>query len=98
MTAKRTKPASTPARTAGGSPVTQSHIETWADEAERGYDLGQLRPKKVGRPSMGSGPADVTTVRLTPELRAALDQWAAAHGVDPSTVIRDALQRYLKAG
>ena len=52
-------------------PVTESEVQALAAEAEAGYDIAALsarRPKR-GRPSLGSAPATVESVRLDPELR-----------------------------
>jgi predicted transcriptional regulator len=47
---------------------------------------------------IGSGPADTLPVRLDPELRKAVDDWATAEHTTPSQVIRESLRRYLKVG
>lgn len=45
-----------------GEPVTEEQIDAWADEAERGYSVEQLR--KGGRPTVGDGPGGVIAVRM----------------------------------
>ena len=50
--------------TVNGVPVTDEMIQQWADEAEQGYDVKQLR--KRGRKTMGDGPARVVPVRVDP--------------------------------
>ncbi len=50
-----------------GVPVTDEMIQGWADEAERGYDVEQLR--KRGRQPIGDGPARVVSVRLDDSLQ-----------------------------
>ena len=50
-----------------------------------------------GRPSLGSGPASVESVRLDPELRQELVYRAEADGTTPSEVIRQVLRRHLHA-
>ncbi len=77
-----------------GKPVTDADIEQMAAEAEAGYDIAKLRPRG-GRPSMGSGPAEVVPVRLDPELRAAVEARATADDTSTSEVIREALRRFL---
>ena len=77
-----------------GRPVTEADIERMAAEAEAGYDVAALRPRG-GRPSMGSGPAEVVPVRLDPELRAAVEARATADETTTSEVIREALRRFL---
>jgi Ribbon-helix-helix protein, copG family len=80
--------------TSRGKPITEADIERMAAEAEAGYDLSKLRPRG-GRPSMGSGPAEVVPVRLDPELRAAVEARASADDTTTSEIIREALRRYL---
>jgi hypothetical protein len=82
--------------TSRGKPITDADIERMADEAEAGYPPERLRPRG-GRPAMGSAPADVVPVRLDPELRAAVEQRAAADATTSSDVIRRALREYLHA-
>ena len=56
------------------SDVTNEQIQAWADEAERGYDVDELR-SRMGRPRLDlSGPAQVVPVRLTPAQLAKLDE------------------------
>ena len=64
-------------------------------EAEAGYDVDELLSRRRGRPSMGSGPADVVPVRLDLELRRAVETRAARDDATTSEVIRSALRRYL---
>ena len=80
--------------TSRGKPVTDADIEKMAAEAEAGYDIAKLRPRG-GRPSMGSGPAEVVPVRLDPELRAAVEARATADDTTTSDIIRDALRHFL---
>jgi hypothetical protein len=69
-----------------------SLIERLADEAEAGYDVEEIlgRRGKRGRPSLGTGPSAVESVRLDPELKERLVRRAEADGVPVSDVIRDA--------
>ena len=87
-------------RTKTGKVVTDADIEKFAAEAEAGYDVDELiaRRGKRGRPTLGSGPASVESVRLDPELRDALASRAEAEGRSTSEVIRQALRDYLRAG
>ncbi|MBA3807290.1 MAG: ribbon-helix-helix protein, CopG family [Solirubrobacterales bacterium] len=85
--------------TRSGQPITDKEIETFAAEAEAGYDVDELvarRPKR-GRPALGSSPASVESVRLDPELREELVQRARLQGTTPSEIIREALRRFLRA-
>jgi hypothetical protein len=87
-------------RTKSGKPITDADIEKYAAEGEAGYDVDELinRRGKRGRPTLGSGPASVESVRLDPELRDALASRAEAEGTSTSEVIRQALRDYLRAG
>jgi hypothetical protein len=87
-------------RTKSGKVVTEADIEKYAAEAEAGIDVDELnrRRGKRGRPTLGSGPASVESVRLDPELRDALASRAEAEGTSTSEVIRQALRDYLEAG
>lgn len=76
-----------------GTPVTDGEVQRWADEAERGYDVGRLR--KRGRRPMGDGPAKVVPVRLDDELLATLDERAEHDHVSRSEVIREAIRAYV---
>ena len=85
--------------TASGTPITDDLLEQLADEAERGYDPGQLvaRRGRRGRPRLGVEPSSVESVRLDPELKALLVRRADDEGVPVSEVIREALRAHLKA-
>jgi hypothetical protein len=83
---------------ADGTPITDEMIEEMADEAERGYDVDSIRGKQGGRPSMGSAPSSVESVRLDPELKRALLLRASEDGVSVSETIRKALRQYVQAG
>ena len=86
--------------TSSGRPITDAEIETLAAEAETGYDVDELiaRRGRRGRPTLGSAPAAVESVRLEPELRAELARRAGAEGTTTSAIIREALRSYLKTG
>jgi hypothetical protein len=85
--------------TKSGHPITDEDVEKLAAEAEVGYDVDTLiaRRNKRGRPTIGSGPSSVESVRLDPELRGKLLERAEADGTTPSELIREALRRYLEA-
>jgi Ribbon-helix-helix protein, copG family len=81
-----------------GTPITDETIEAMADEAERGYDTDEiLRRRQGGRPSIGSAPASVESVRLDPELKRDLLLRAADERVSVSELIRRALRQYVRA-
>lgn len=83
--------------TKSGTPITDEAIERLADEAEQGYDVEEIigRRGKRGRPSLGTGPSTVESVRLDPELKERLARRAEADGVPVSDVIREALRHHL---
>jgi len=86
--------------TKSGRPITDAMVNELAREAEAGYDIERLisRRGKRGRPSLGSAPASVESVRLDPELRRELAERASAEDMSTSEVIREALRRHLRSG
>ena len=76
-----------------GKPVTDTDIQDWAHEAERGYDVEQLR--KSGRKPIGDGPARVVPVRIDAALLAALTERAERGHISRSEVIRAAIRSYV---
>jgi Ribbon-helix-helix protein, copG family len=80
-----------------GTPIIDAMVEALADEAEAGYDVAELRRRQGGRPSMGTAPASVESVRLDPDLKRDLLLRAAAEGTSVSEVIRRALREYVQA-
>jgi hypothetical protein len=91
MTKRKTKSLGT---TRDGIEITEELIEKWVEEAERGYEPHQLRPR-VGRPPIGDEAATVFQVRLDRELRRALNLRAGAEHVTPSEMARRLLRRGL---
>lgn len=83
--------------TSGGVELTDELIERLADEAERGYEDEQLRPRGRGRPLIGQSPATVFQVRLPPAMRDELSRVADASGTTASDVVRQALRAYFDA-
>lgn len=71
--------------------VSEEQIQSWADEAEAGYDVQELKHRGRGRPGRGAEPMQVVAVRLTAEEVAALDQVAEREHVSRSEAIRRAL-------
>ena len=80
--------------TIDGVPVTEEQIQAWADEAERGYEVEQLR--KRGRKPIGDGPAQVVPVRLDDTMLAAVDERAERDHVTRSETIRAAIRAYVE--
>lgn len=85
-------------KTASGKTITDDLIDKLAKKAEAGYDVEETLRRRPGRPTIGSGPAQVESVRLDPELRDALQRRARRDHEATSEVIRKALQRYLATG
>ena len=92
------------------SPRAPSPGPAWSDPAqpaalnhkkkirpEEGFEVEEILRRRGGRPSMGSAPASVESVRLDPELSEALRERADREGRTNSDLIRDALRRYLEA-
>lgn len=85
-------------KTASGKSITDDVANELAAEAEAGYDVEEILRRRPGRPTLGSAPASVESVRLEPELRDALTDRAERDRETTSAVIRKALRRYLKVG
>lgn len=82
-------------KTESGVPITDELIERLAKKAEAGYVVEETIRRRGGRPPIGSAAAAVESVRLDPELRAALRARAEADSETTSAVIRSALSKYL---
>lgn len=83
-------------RTRTGRTLSDDDIDAIAREVEEtDYDVETLKRRRRGRPTMGSGPADVVPVRIDPELRAAIEARAEADHTTTSEIIREALRRFL---
>lgn len=79
-----------------GKPVTELDMDSWADEAEQGYDVDRLRRR--GRKPVGDGPGQVVPVRLDKTLLAALAERAERAERDHlsrSAAIREAIRAYV---
>ncbi len=74
--------------------VSEEQIQKWADEAEEGYDVDELRRRGRGRPGRGVEPMQVVAVRLTAEELDALDSVAARNDMSRSETIRAALAHF----
>jgi hypothetical protein len=75
--------------------VTDEQVRERADEAERGYEVDELRTR-LGRPRLDlSGAAQVVPVRLTPAQLSKLDERVARDGTSRSQALRAAVELYL---
>ena len=74
--------------------VSERQIQEWADEAEVGYDVEELRRRGRGRPGRGAEPMQVVAVRLTADELDALDAAALTNHMSRSEAIRAALAQF----
>jgi predicted HicB family RNase H-like nuclease len=82
--------------TASGEVITEEIAEQMADEAERGYDISELRRQYVGRPSLGrQGISPRISFRAPDELFKAAQRRADAEERSLSDLAREALTKYL---
>lgn len=75
----------------------KSSIDAMVAQAEDGYDVDEIIRRRGGRPTLGSAPSSVESVRLSPELKRDLLLRAAEQGISFSEAIRTALQEYVKS-
>jgi hypothetical protein len=73
------------------SMASEEQISKWADEAEAGYDVEEMKRRGRGRPGRGAEPMQVVAVRLTIEELAAVDAIAVRDNISRSEAIRRAL-------
>jgi hypothetical protein len=78
--------------TIGDEPVTEEQIHKWADDAEKGFDVEELRRR--GRPRLGDGPSAVIPVRMESDLLEALNEKAKHEGITRSEAIRVAVRAW----
>ena len=83
--------------TRNGKRITNKVANELNRKAEEGFDVDEIICRRGGRPPMGSAAATVESVRLDPELSAALHTRAKDEGRTNSDVIREALRDYLGA-
>ncbi len=80
--------------TAAGRTLSDDEIDAIADDvATHQYDVDEIRRR--GRPTLGTGPAQLVPVRLDPTLLTLLRSRAARDHATNSEVIRAALRQYL---
>jgi hypothetical protein len=77
------------------TPTTDDHIHP-ADEAALATTRPGSSAPRDGRPRIGSAEAEVMSVRLGPELRAAIEARSIADQTAASHIIRRALRRFLE--
>lgn len=78
-------------RTIQGREVSDAQIQAWADEAEAGYDVEELR-KRWGRPPRAEQASRVVPTRFSDAELAELMMRAEREGLDRSSAIRAAVR------
>lgn len=71
--------------------VSEEQIRQWAEEAEPGDDVEEMKRRGRGRPGRGAEPMKVVAVRLTAEELAAVDAIAEREHISRSEAILRAL-------
>ena len=74
-----------------GQPVSDAQVQAWADEAEAGYDVEDLR-KRWGRPPRAESASQVVPTRFSDAELAELMARAEREGLDRSAAIRAAVR------
>ena len=85
-------------RTKGGKRLSAADIDRLANEAERGFDLSQWRPRR-GRPSLSAtaaGRSPRIGARVPDDVYRRATERAAAEGKSISEVVRDLLAAYVE--
>ena len=83
-------------RTAQGEPITDEMLEALAAEAEAGYDPATLRPRRTGRPSLGSGTSPRVQFRVSPTVYREAQAQAQAEDRTLSELARALLEDYVR--
>src|SRR5215210_4680513 len=79
-----------------GQILTEEVIEALAREAEAGFDPARVRPRRVGRPSLGEGISPRVQFRVDPATYEALLAKARAEDRGVGEIARATLERYLR--
>jgi CRISPR-associated endonuclease/helicase Cas3 len=83
-------------RTVQGEPITDEMLEALAAEAEAGYDPATMRPRKAGRPSLGSGTSPRVQFRVSPSVYQEAQEQARAEDRTLSDLARALLEDYVR--
>lgn len=79
-----------------GQPVSDEQIQAWADEAESGYDVAEMRRR--GRPlTVGKTAGSVVQFRMDEELLELLARKAKAQHLNRSEALRAAVRAWVDA-
>ena len=73
-----------------------ANIDGMVKESEAGYDVEEIIRRRGGRPSLGTSPSTVESVRLDTELKRDLILRASEQGISVSDAIRRALRQYVQ--
>ena len=73
-----------------------ANINEMVKESETGYDVEEIIRRRGGRPSLGTSPSTVESVRLDTELKRDLILRASEQGISVSDAIRRALRQYVQ--
>ena len=79
-----------------GQILTEEMIDALAREAEAGLDPARVRPRRVGRPSLGEGISPRVQFRVDTTTYEALLARARAEDRGVGEITRTALERYLR--
>jgi hypothetical protein len=85
----------THAKSQSGRPITHALVVELCEKARAGVDVEAIERRRGGRPTMGSAPASIESVRLDPELRQAPPRRRGPRHQTTSAVMREAPRRYL---
>src|SRR5579872_3866723 len=78
-----------------GDELNELQINKLATEAEAGYDLGQAKHQRLGRPSLESGISPRVSFRTSRKLYDAARQRAVREGRTVSELAREAMEQYI---
>lgn len=86
-------------RTAGGTRLTRAYEKQLTAEAEVGFDVDGLLPRRVGRPSLTGRPGKSRrlALRVDDDTFVAVRALAVKEQRAVSDLVRDALRRYVDA-
>jgi hypothetical protein len=73
--------------------IGQAMVVLTVDEGYEDHELTVVYRR--GRPPLGQGPSRVVQVRLDPDLHSDLEARVESEGATASTIMREALRRYL---
>jgi hypothetical protein len=87
-----------PLRSKSGRVLTDDTVDELGRRLEEGYEPGQLRPRKAGRPPLGDEhPSPRIQVRVSHRLYVSVSQRARQEGKTMSALVRQLLEKYEKS-